>query len=260
MTFMRNAIGSLSSCDSAGVRKQHSNTYIRELMNINHTTREISKRRIKWFKEMLTNLEDNKQLRSAVFGRLDKEDEAGSINIGTGPWVQLLIQDIQFLMDATHSWIDSDGERDCNMDYVNIKEMVEGSGTGNLMRIEVMEWILDVDISEFDSCEDVNTRCERTQENTSENNPNFDNKGNNLTFPLCDFVGRDFQRTRAHFKNTILTSSSKPYSPTNVLYVKKPSLILFVRDDMAGVCKETKHDLLKIGLDHTNSDRLKLKK
>ena len=83
---------------------------------------------------MLTNNEDNKQSRSAVFGRLDKEDAAGSINIGIGPWVQLLIQDLQFLMDATHSWIDSDGERDYKMDYSNIQQMVAGSATGNLMR------------------------------------------------------------------------------------------------------------------------------
>ena len=47
-------------------------------MNINHTTREISKRRINWYKEILTNQEDNKQIRAAVFGRLEKEDEAGN--------------------------------------------------------------------------------------------------------------------------------------------------------------------------------------
>ena len=47
MTLMRKVTGSLSSYDSNGIRKQHSNTYIRELMGINHTTREISKRSIK---------------------------------------------------------------------------------------------------------------------------------------------------------------------------------------------------------------------
>ena len=74
-----------------------------------------------------------------MFGRLEQEDEIRSINIGIGPWVRLLIHDLQFLMDATHSWIDSDGEKDYNMNYFNIEEMLEGSGTGNLMRIEVME-------------------------------------------------------------------------------------------------------------------------
>ena len=60
MALMRKATGSLSSYDSNGIRKQHSNTFIRELMGINHTTREISKRRIKWYKEILTKNEDNK--------------------------------------------------------------------------------------------------------------------------------------------------------------------------------------------------------
>ena len=58
---------------------------------------------------MLTNEEDNKQLRAAAFGRLDLEDEAGNISVGIGPWIKLLIQDIQFLMDATNTWIDSNG-------------------------------------------------------------------------------------------------------------------------------------------------------
>ena len=48
------------------------------------------------------------------------------------------------------------------MDYFNTEETVETSGTGNLMRIEVMEWILDADISEFDSYEDACVRIERT--------------------------------------------------------------------------------------------------
>ena len=82
MTLMRKATGSLSSYNSNGIRKQQGNTHIRELMGINHTTREIPKRRIKWYKEILTNNEDNKQLRGAVFGRLDKEEEIGSINVG----------------------------------------------------------------------------------------------------------------------------------------------------------------------------------
>jgi hypothetical protein len=107
---------------------------------------------------------------------------------------------LQFLMGATHSWIDSGGERDYRIDYVNIKEMVEGSGTGNLMNIDVMEWILDTDINKFDSCEDVSIKSERTTGNTSENDPNFDQRGNPLKCPMCEIVGRDFQRTRAHFK------------------------------------------------------------
>ena len=61
---------------------------------------------------MLTNEEDNKQLSAAVFRRLDKEDEAGICCVGIGPWVKLLTQDLQFLMEATNTWIDSDGERD----------------------------------------------------------------------------------------------------------------------------------------------------
>ncbi len=70
-------------------------------MGINHTTREISKRRVKWYKEILTNKEDNKQLRAAVFGRLEQEEENGIPSIGISPWITLLIQDLQFLMDAT---------------------------------------------------------------------------------------------------------------------------------------------------------------
>ena len=103
-------------------------------------------------------------------------------------------------MDVTYSWIDSDGERDYRIDCINIKEMIEGSGTGNLMNIDVMDWILDADIDEFDSCEDVCIRNERNTGNTCENNPNFDQKGNSLRCPMCEFVGKDFQRTRAHFK------------------------------------------------------------
>ena len=94
-------------------------------MGINHTTREISKRRVKWYKEILSNKEDNKQLRAAVFGRLEKEDEQGRPQIGLSPWIQLLIQDLQFLMDDSRSWIDKDGERDYRIDYINILEMVE---------------------------------------------------------------------------------------------------------------------------------------
>ena len=66
---------------------------MRELMGVNHTTREICKRRINWYNEILTNEKDNKQLRATVFGRLNKEDEAGIFCVGIGPWVKLLIQD-----------------------------------------------------------------------------------------------------------------------------------------------------------------------
>ena len=67
--------------------------------------------------------------------------------------------------DTDVVWIDNDGERDYRIDHVNILEMVEGSGTGNLMNIDVMEWILDIDINEFDSCEDVSIRSDRTTGN-----------------------------------------------------------------------------------------------
>ena len=80
-------------------------------------------------------------------------------------------------MDATNTWIDSDGERDYNMNYVNITEMVEGSGTGNLMRIEHMEWALDADISDLDSYEDVSGKKVAEERPTGEwsgNDPYFD--------------------------------------------------------------------------------------
>ena len=78
--------------------------------------------------------------------------------------------------------------------------MLEGSGTGNLMNTEVMDWIHDVNLEEFDSCEDVAVRIERITGNTCENDPNYDAKGNPLKCPVCEFVGKDYQRARAHFK------------------------------------------------------------
>ena len=169
-------------------------------MGINQTTREISRRRIKWYKEILTNKEDNKQLRAAVFGKLEQEDENGRPCIGISPWITFLIQDLQFLMDAFRSWIDNDGERDYRIDHVNILEMVEGSGTGNLMNTEIMDWIYDVNVDEFDSCEEVSNRKERSAGITKENYPFHNEKGSPLKCPVCEFVGTDYQRARAHFK------------------------------------------------------------
>ena len=195
-----------------------------------------------------------------MFGRLEQEEKIGSINIGTGPWVRLLIQDLQFLMEATHSWIDSDGEKDYNMDYFNIEEMVEGSSTGNRMRIEVMEWILDADISEFDSYEDVCVRIERTQGTTSENDPNYDQKGNPLKCPLCDFVGRDYQRTRAHFQTYDTDILVKTVLTNQCPVCEKTSTDTLCARQHAKRLQKTKHVLLRTELDQINSTPSVLRK
>ena len=66
-----------------------------------------------------------------------------------------------------------------------------------------MEWILDADISAFDSYEDVRGKTVAEERPTGEgrgSDPYFDHKVNPLKCPLCDFVGSDYQRTRTHFK------------------------------------------------------------
>lgn len=47
MQFMRRALGSKCAYDNEDKRKQRSNETIRGMMNLNHTDREVSKRRLK---------------------------------------------------------------------------------------------------------------------------------------------------------------------------------------------------------------------
>ena len=75
-------------------------------------------------------------------------------------------------------------------------------GTGKYINPEgtVMDWIFDANIEAFDSCEDVTTKTQRNTGTTRENDPLHDEKGNSLKCPKCEFVGADYQRTRAHYK------------------------------------------------------------
>ena len=118
----------------------------------------MSKRRLKWFRDILKYTEDNKQLRAAVFGRLQLEEDEGATVLVIGPWICQLIEDLQIVMGAEHKWEDADGEEDKDMIHFNIKEMVEGSSVGNLLREEYMEWFLEADINTMDSFEECTGR------------------------------------------------------------------------------------------------------
>ena len=66
-----------------------------------------------------------------------------------------------------------------------------------------MECLLEFDSSELDSYEDVSGRKvteNRQPFNISTEDPNVECTGNPLKCPLCDFVGRNVQKTRTHFK------------------------------------------------------------
>ena len=55
------------------------------MLNLKHNLRDVSKRRLKWFRDILIYDEDNKQLKAAVFGRLQLEEEDGAKVVGIGP-------------------------------------------------------------------------------------------------------------------------------------------------------------------------------
>jgi hypothetical protein len=67
-------------------KKAHTNEWVRRRMGIYTTESELSRRRVKWYKTMLTHPDENKLLRAARTGKM-KLDEYEYTNFT--PWIEM---------------------------------------------------------------------------------------------------------------------------------------------------------------------------
>ena len=77
-------------------KKTHTNEWVRRRMGIYTTESELARRRVKWYKTMLTYPDENKLLRAALTGRM-KLDEDEHTNFT--PWIEMLMDDLSTLSE-----------------------------------------------------------------------------------------------------------------------------------------------------------------
>jgi hypothetical protein len=80
--------------DSDEQKKAHTNEWVRRRMGIYTTESELARRRVKWYKKMLTYPDENKLLRAALTGKMER-DELEYTRFT--PWIEMLMEDLSNL-------------------------------------------------------------------------------------------------------------------------------------------------------------------
>jgi hypothetical protein len=88
--------GRACTTDSEDQKKAHTNEWVRKGLGIYTTESELSRRRVKWYKKMLTYPEENKLLRAALTGKLELDEHEFT---RFTPWIELLMDDLTTLSD-----------------------------------------------------------------------------------------------------------------------------------------------------------------
>jgi len=97
-------------------------------MRIGTIGSELARRRVKWFKTMLANPDDNIMLRAALSGELQMEEDS-DINTSITPWMEQLLEDLAIL-----NYRENKGE-----DFA--KAIKESNGTSFVWRMkEIVTW------------------------------------------------------------------------------------------------------------------------
>jgi hypothetical protein len=134
------------------IHKAWTNKRVRQEMRISTVESEMARRRVRWFKTMVANPEDNRMIRSALSGKMTMDDYNETL---ITPWMEQLLQDLTILKNRGNYTLDIvKGIRETNNtsylwelkelvtwdeDLLREEEMEEAAGKGSRITIEDKE-------------------------------------------------------------------------------------------------------------------------